>query len=205
MAIALLTAGMCIFSSELVFSQKKNQQFPQWFRFVVQPQSEIVIDGTTNVNTYQCSLKVPGFSDTLVLVQKSDSLQPEFIKGNIRVKASDFDCVKKVISDDFKKTVHAEKYPHISITFLNFAWMPRLKAGNEQIRCRMRISIAGTATEFDLTINIRKEKGYIYLTGGREFTFSEFNLQPPDKMLGLIKTDEKLKVNFNLKLIRMKS
>jgi ABC-type methionine transport system ATPase subunit len=44
------------------------------------------------------------------------------------------------------------------------------------------------------------KKGEIFLRGERAFLFSDFNLKAPQRMMGMIKVNEKLFVQFNLSL-----
>jgi hypothetical protein len=46
-----------------------------------------------------------------------------------------------------------------------------------------------------------KSNEIIELSGERSFMFSDFNLTPPEKMMGMIKTQQELKVSFKLDLL----
>jgi hypothetical protein len=45
-----------------------------------------------------------------------------------------------------------------------------------------------------------KSSGLIHLKGGRDFLFSDFNLEPPKHMMGLVKVQQNLTVGFRLVL-----
>jgi hypothetical protein len=63
------------------------------------------------------------------------------------------------------------------------------------------IEIAGVRKRFEVNyqISVDAEKS-IHLLGSRDVNFSDFNLIPPRKLGGMIKTNDKLSVAFHLKI-----
>lgn len=170
-------------------------------RFIVQPTSKLTIDGKTNVNSFQCAITQYFGSDTLVL-REGRSRRPVFTKGYVGLKAESFDCGMQVMTNDFSKTIHANKYPVVSIEFISFERIPRYDGSEDKFKGKLKISLGGTTKSFEMNCTIEAEKsGYIHLKGGRDFTFSDFNLEPPTKMLGMVKVNDDLKVNFHLVLL----
>src|SRR5689334_3459823 len=84
-------------------------------RFIVLPDSKLTIDGKTNVNAFQCAITQYTGKDTLVLEEGGHNKRPVFKKGYVGLEASSFDCGMKVMTNDFEKTIKAEKYPVVSI------------------------------------------------------------------------------------------
>jgi hypothetical protein len=63
----------------------------------------------------------------------------------------------------------------------------------------MDITIAGVTARYTVCYRSTIEpNGAILLTGSHSVNFSDFRLHAPEKMNGLIKVKEGLKVNFNL-------
>lgn len=183
------------------FSHKSATPFLT-HRFIVQPTSTLTIDGSTNVNTFRCGIDHYTGKDTLVLQEGSPLRKPIFLKGSVSLKASTVDCGMSVMTKDFNQTIKAKEYPHIIITFKSFERLPNYKQGEENFKGTMTISLGGTTKQFDVDCMIHpKSSGYFHLSGGRKFLFSDFNLHPPDKMMGLIKIQQELLVQFNLVLL----
>lgn len=170
-------------------------------RLIVQKNSSLVINGSTNVNSFQCSILKYAGRDTLVLIEGGTS-KPYFKKGSVTLKAHLFDCGMKVMTNDFISTIKAKEFPDIVITFISLEKIPTYRHGDERFNGSMSISLAGTTKVFDVNCLITvNPSGVIHLKGGRKFVFSDFNLTPPQKMMGLIKIDEHLAVNFDLVLL----
>lgn len=171
-------------------------------RFIVQPQSELFIDGKTNVNSFRCGIaRYPG-KDTLVLQEGGPLRRPVFLKGSVHLPASHFDCGMQVMTKDFGTTIKAKEHPFIIITFKTFERLPNYKLKTDKFKGTMTISLGGSSNVFDVDCTIEvKPSGHIHLSGGRNFLFSDFNLVPPEKMMGLIRIQQELTVSFNLVLL----
>lgn len=171
-------------------------------RLIVQPSSRLTIDGKTNVNAFQCAITQYFGKDTLVLQEGPRNRRPVFKKGFVGLEASSFDCGMQVMTNDFGKTIKANKYPVVSIEFVSFERIPRYDGAEEKFKGKLKISLGGVTKPFEMNCTIETESsGVIHLKGGRDFTFSDFNLEPPSKMMGLVKVQDDLKVNFHLVLL----
>lgn len=168
-------------------------------RFIVQPESTLVVTGKTNVNSFQCTTLYCG-RDTLVL-RESVGTPPVFIKGNVQLDASAFSCGMQLMTNDFNKTIKAKEHPAIAIDFISFERTPVYGCTEERFKGRMKISLAGITKTFDVDCAIEaRSTGIIYLRGNRAFEFADFNLTAPSRMMGMVKVEDKLEVRFNLAL-----
>lgn len=168
-------------------------------RFIVQPESTLVIAGKTNVNAFQCTTLYCG-RDTLVLRESAGS-RPVFLKGNVSLDASAFSCGMLLMTNDFNKTIKAKEYPAIAIDFISFEKAPVYGCTEERFKGRMNIALAGVTKTFDVDCAIEaRSTGIIYLRGNRAFEFADFNLTAPSRMMGMVKVEDKLEVKFNLAL-----
>jgi len=170
-------------------------------RFIVLPDSKLAIDGNTNINSFTCSIARYAGTDTLVLHEGGKNVRPVFVKGSVALDASTFDCGMAIMTSDFRKTVKSEVYPAIIIDFISFEKTPSYKQGEETFKGILKISLAGVTRLFEVDCSIdTRSNGLIHLQGGRAFTFGDFGLTPPTRMMGTIKVKEELKVTFHLVL-----
>ena len=170
-------------------------------RFVVQPSSKLTIDGKTNINSFQCAITQYFGRDTLVL-QEGRNKRPVFTKGYVGLEAASFDCGMPIMTNDFGKTIKSKEYPFIFIEFISFERGANYQSSGEKFKGKIKISLGGVTRAFDVDCTIEaKDSGMIHLQGGRDFTFSDFNLEAPSKMMGMVKVSDALKVNFHLVLL----
>lgn len=167
-------------------------------RFIVQPTSKLVISGKTNINSFQCSSVYCG-KDTLVLQEGGPGKRPVFVKGYVGLDASTFNCGLQMMTNDFGKTIKSKEYPSISIDFISFERLPVYGCSEEKFKGNLKITLSGITRSFEVTCSIEaKSNGQIHLKGGRNFIFSDFNLEAPTRMMGMVKVKETLDVNFHL-------
>lgn len=170
-------------------------------RFIVLPASKLSIDGKTNINSFTCSIAKYYGTDTLVLHEGGKNVRPVFVKGSVGLDASTFDCGMAIMTSDFRKTIYSDVYPAIVIDFISFERNPTYKPGEENFIGILKISLAGATKLFEVNCSIEtKPNGLIHLKGGRQFTFADFGLKPPTRMMGTIKVQEDLHVKFHLVL-----
>lgn len=170
-------------------------------RFIVLPASKLSIDGKTNINSFTCAIAKYYGTDTLVLHEGGKNVRPVFVKGSVGLDASTFDCGMAIMTSDFRKTIKSNVYPAIVIDFISFERNPTYKQGEENFIGILKISLAGATKLFEVNCSIEtKPNGLIHLKGGRQFTFADFGLKPPTRMMGTIKVQEDLHVKFHLVL-----
>lgn len=174
---------------------------PLVHRLIVLPASKLTIDGKTNVNSFTCSIAKYSGKDTLVLQEGGKKIRPVFVKGSVGLDASTFDCGMAIMTSDFRKTIQSDKFPAIVIDFISFERAPSYAQAEEKFKGILKISLAGATKLFEVDCSIETESsGMIHLKGGRNFTFADFGLTPPSRMMGTIKVKEELVVNFHLVL-----
>lgn len=170
-------------------------------RLIVQPSSTLDIEGTTNINSYKCAISKYVGRDTLVLHEGGRNIRPVFVRGAVGLDASSFDCGMALMTSDFQRAISADLHPVIVIDFISFERMPAYTSAKEQFKGILKISLGGVTKVFEVNCAINvNSSGTINLAGSRDFTFSDFGLSPPTRMLGAVRANETLKVSFDLKL-----
>jgi hypothetical protein len=170
-------------------------------RLIVQPSSTLKIEGTTNINSYECDIIRYIGNDTLVLHEGGRSIRPVFVKGEVALDAASCDCGMAPMTSDFRKAINSKEFPSIIIDFISFERMPVYGSAPDKFKGILKISLAGVTKLFEVNCSINATPaGIIHLMGTRVFLFSDFNITPPTRMLGAVKAHESLTVSFHLQL-----
>jgi hypothetical protein len=158
------------------------------------------IEGTTSLNTFKCSVKKYLHADTLIFF-KSDQNEKQFhIKGEIIINVNGFDCQKKYMNGDLKKTLKADESPYLSIQLISIS---NFINTDQPIRGTVNICLAGVKKNIQVNYSVEKGScGKLLLNGKCNVLFSDFGLAPPHKFSGLIKVHQEINVNFLLVLTR---
>ena len=73
----------------------------------------------------------------------------------------------------------------------------------EKFKGRLKLTVAEKTLPSEIRCSIVKdEKGFIHLRGSHNYTFSDFGMKAPSKMMGMVKVQEKITVKFHLVLLR---
>lgn len=168
--------------------------------WMVSESSQLEISGATNVNTFQClSVNYRG-EDTMTEITHHEGQST--LHGEIVMKSTAFDCQNAMMTKDFAKTVKAGDFPEISIRFVGLS--PETFSSEEKVlNGTVEITLAGSCSIYPVTCSFRNEGSNIkYLEGRRQFYFSDFGLEAPQKLFGAVQVKDAVWVDFHLKLIK---
>jgi hypothetical protein len=154
------------------------------------------VNGSTNVNKFNCDIKGYSNPDTLIVYKTVAGTQ---LEGTVNLDIGHFDCHNSIMTSDLRKTLKAKEFPLLKIRFLSLSKFPGLKPLQEDVKGLVEIQLAGVTKRFDVAykISMGPDK-IIHLVGTRNVNFTDFSIVPPRKMGGMIKTDNQLAIEFKL-------
>lgn len=166
-------------------------------KWVIDYNSQLMIHGKTNVSSFTCFISCYNSTDTLNYELNKKTKNLIFDKNKMVIPVFNFNCGNTMITKDFRKTVNVDKYPYLNIAFLSLD-----RNGEDDLASgNMEITLAGVTKTATIHFNLKPKGDFIQLTGRYPVSFSDFNLEAPERMMGLVKVKEDLLVEFNL-LIR---
>jgi hypothetical protein len=172
-------------------------------KWVIGENSNLCVNGSTNINKFSCEILGYDKTDTLTL-SRSKSDMEVVLKGSISLNIRSFDCHNSIMTSDLRKTLKEKQFPMLHISFLSLNKLPDITKEPELITGLVDIEIAGISKRFEVNYQITRDaQKVIHLLGSRDINFSDFNLIPPRKLGGMIKTKDKLSVDFHLNMKAM--
>lgn len=188
---------MCVFISVSVFAQKTHPS-PYYAKWVLVKGSSLKVAGSTNVNKFNCDIVNYSNPDTIYVLNPSTQ-QYLPVKGALRLDISKFDCHLAVMTNDLFKTLKGKQFPTMLVQFVSLSKFPDFNAPNSIITGVVIIELAGVLKSYIVNYTFSRDAAKtIHLIGKRQVNFSDFNLTPPRKLGGLIKTKQELDVEFHL-------
>jgi hypothetical protein len=176
----------------------KGSPGPMAEKWVIQQNSNLCIEGKTNISNFRCDITEYLQPDTIYFFKEEQSTRPIPLRGGLSINIKRFDCHQKFITTDLRKTLKADEHPMLKIDLLNIGYYSG-DAGN--IKGWVNITLAGVIKSAEIDYTVRNgQPGYLELTGTRKLRFSDFGLKPPQKLAGLVKVEEELNVRFQLVL-----
>lgn len=172
---------------------------PRYTKWVITSGCSLKVEGTTNINKFTCTILNYSNPDTLTF--SNSSAAPVKVTGALALDVQNFDCENSMITRDLRKTLKAKEFPKLGIKFINLNKYPDFDSHAEAIKGLVVISLAGVSKQYDVSYKVISDSGKsLVLIGSQDVNFSDFSLTPPKKVGGMIKTNNKLHVEFNLKL-----
>ena len=167
--------------------------------WIIHPESSLSIHGTTNINTFKCMFGSYNRKDTLEYLSDGNTIQMKVTRNRMRIPVKSFDCGNRQITKDFLQTLKSDTHPDLEIRFRSFS--NGSVRDNTHIDGDVEIILAGVKKQYEVRYLVKvPDKNTILLKGVQPVNFSDFCLEPPQKMMGLIQVQECLDVEFNLKL-----
>lgn len=168
-------------------------------KWIVAQNSRLLVNGSTNINKFSCSIMSYPKTDTL-LFSKGERSQVFLLSGQVNLEIADFNCLNRLMTRELKQTLKSEDFPLLKISFLSL----KCVFGREQCTAEgwMAIELTGVKKRYLINYTLTKENGTLSLSGTKEIRFSDFNLSPPKKMGNLVKAKDELTVIFELRLTK---
>jgi polyisoprenoid-binding protein YceI len=162
-------------------------------RYVAAAGSHFTIDGTSTMGAYSCEAgEVAGAADV-------PTGGP--VTAGVTVGVGSFDCGVARMNRDFRRALLAEAHPEIRFTLDRAevlaaeahpgAWVPVRAAG--------RLRLAGTERAVVIEAEGRRlGQGRVRLRGRHPMRMTDFGVDPPSGMLGLVRAQDRIVVRFDL-------
>jgi len=167
--------------------------------WVVMQGSSLTVNGSTNVNKFQCDITNYSMPDTITCVKQAKT-QTLPMNGKLKLDIESFDCHNRMMTNDLRKTLKYQEFPKLVIKFISINSYPNFK-NPTKITGLVDIVLAGVVKRYDISYLFTVDNNNIvHLKGDRAVTFTDFNLTPPSKLGGVIKAKDELLVEFNLNL-----
>lgn len=163
--------------------------------------SKLSIKGKSNVNEFSCESEhelQKDFLDYSYSV-KGDTVQVNGV--NLSLEIDQFDCGKRAINRDFKSTLKYKEYPFIEIILNELVVSDSTNLIPKQAKVTIRI--AGEERNYTVPLHTFSSSEESFTVGGNKILrMTDFGLDPPSPMFGLVKVEDELDIQFDLVIMR---
>lgn len=174
--------------------------------FKIDPSSQLKLEGVTNINRFTCNCSDEFPKDTYEVVQHDHPFLLHLRGTDFRLTTRKLDCGRKGINNDLRKALKADSFPYIRIEVQSI----RLPDGEREINAsewtnipvKTQITIAGTRRPLHLSVDAKALGNDTYQLRSRtKVAMSDFGIDPPKPMLGMIKVQDEITIYFDLKVV----
>jgi hypothetical protein len=168
-------------------------------KWIVLKGSTVKVNGSTNINKFVCTVADYASSDTITCFPGKTNKNAIAMTGQMEVPVLNFDCANKFMTKDLLKTLQQKDHPNLCINFISMERYPLLQTAPEAINGWVNIELAGVKKELAINYNISMDdQGIIDMTGMQSICFSDFGLQAPRKMGGMVRASNTIEVKFSI-------
>lgn len=164
-------------------------------KWIVTKECSLKVNGSTNINQFACIIPQYKGPDTLTLYK---SAEPVKMTGSLALDVNTFDCHNRGMTGELRKTLKVKEFPNLVIRFISLDKYPERL---EPVKGMVTIELAGVTKRFEVDYRFICDAPHVLtLVGTKQVNFSDFNITPPTKLGGIIKTKNELDVEFDLKV-----
>ncbi len=167
--------------------------------YTINNNSWLTLSGTTNVNAFECrsgGAKTTG-NLTVEAVFYDDRIA--LSDAVILVDISSFDCRNPLINRDMQRAMGGDNGSVIEIRVVEVGLHQDMEnKDNGKITVNTCITINGITNRKELDVRWSREHdtGFRF-EGSADLLMSRFGIDPPSPALGLVKVDDRIKIDFN--------
>jgi polyisoprenoid-binding protein YceI len=168
----------------------------------LKPESRLWINGTSTVRGFECSATAfdakiessgPGAVKAVVAGEKLVQV------AELRIPAASLDCRNGTMNEHMRKALKAKENP--TIEFRIDSYDLAKSASGARGTGKGTLTLGGVQKIIDVAADITADAdGSMRVTGKTELRMTEFGLKPPTLMMGTMRVNEKVTVNFDLRV-----
>lgn len=164
-------------------------------------ESSLSVKGSSNVTSFTCLNTKQLRGQEVILCGNDGNGYVEFFEARMNIPVTDLDCGGKGINSDFREMMQIERFPFITIDIHTLEKQSPGRAAVGRYIAMTTITMKGKTrpVRIPLTIQRRGLNSY-HVEGGVHLQLSDFNIEPPRPMMGLVRVDDEVEIRFNLKL-----
>jgi len=163
-------------------------------QIIIHPESKIYLNGVTNINKYECELCNSEKPQVMNLCYTGEDVLA-FDQNRYVIDVDNFSCESAHMTRDLKKTLRIKKYPHMYLEIEQLT----PGGGFEDGLVDLKIILAGKANTYCLPYSYERIALNTYnVEIKNDFTMTEFDIEPPTALLGLIKVKDHISIKIDL-------
>lgn len=168
-------------------------------QYTVRPASQFWIDGTSTVSSFTCTAsEVAGFGS--VDEAAMGASQQADLRAEVVIPVRAFDCGVRQMNRDFYEALKGRAYPAVRFALRRAEILaPDGRSEWTPVRAWGTITLAGE--QRPVTVTARGQRladGRVRIQGRHALRMTDFDIEPPTGLLGLVRAHDDIVVRFDL-------
>jgi len=171
--------------------------------FMITGDSDLYLNGSSNINEFSCVCLCyeKNQQHRFQMSGSSGKWDMKFHHTSLDLRTNELDCGHRGINKDLYKTLNSEEHPHITIELLRVDVPEQLDEhpGWSRLTALTAITIAGVRREVEMSVRGQRiDSENFRFVGEKDLYMSNFNLEPPKPLFGLIKVHDLIQIYLDL-------
>lgn len=166
----------------------------------IQKNSSLTIKGSTNIVPFKLYQNGDKLSRSKMTVLTTQNLNKIFVSQNqLSVIVKNFDSNNTMALKDFLKLLKSDLYPTLQVQ-LNYLDLQPLSEKGKMYngQALVNITITGVSKQYSIPITFVSNGNVYTVNGHRKLSIRDFGLTPQSKMMGMIKVNEWIDIDFHI-------
>lgn len=174
-------------------------------KFVIDKNSVLQLNGTTNVSSFSCKCK-EAYRPQSFSLRNSLSDILEFTATSLPLEIAALDCGNKKMNSDMQKALNAQTYPKIKVELLKvqveedcFVLDECVEDNLTTAKVYTQISMNGKSKYYWINVEVRKEAAHrLFVKGQKRLNMVDFGIKPPEVFFGAVKVNSAIDIVFDM-------
>ena len=137
--------------------------------------------------------------DSLLFVEGKGTPSKPFHHVEITIAVNKMLSGNEKLDNNLYDALKADDHPDITYQITDDSVISAAK-DSLTVRVAGKLAVAGKEKVIDMIVTVRKNQdGTLSIKGNKELLMTDFDVDPPSMMLGLLKTDNTVVIHFNLR------
>ena len=161
--------------------------------------SSLIINGSTNLLTFRLVQNGDKLLRKTQTVKATHSKNKVYLSENkLTIAVKNFSSNNKIALDGFLDLLKADTHPNLTVEF-NYLEMPSTEK-DELLKTKTLVSftITGITKQYSIPISATHVGDQYTINGNKSINIRDFGLEPPVRMMGLVKVSEWINIDFHL-------
>lgn len=182
----------------MIASSVTGMQVQAQYKLSTAKENTVKVSGGSNVHDWNMIAQNPVCEAAFGPLTGDDNVPKSLTSLSFIVNAKSLKSEHSSMDSRTYKLLKADAFPKITFKLSN-ATIAAVKKSKFTVRANGILTIAGTSKTITMLVNGEvKEDGSINCSGQQKLKLTEFGLQPPSFMLGAMKVDNDLTIDYNL-------
>ena len=172
-----------------------------YYAYTIAEHSWVSISGRTNVNTFVCMASEYSPRGLVTVDEYRQGQRLIFQEALLHLENSAFDCNNKLMNRDLYKALGGDDKPGIDIKLIEAQTIGPCPVSRKGfIHARVSITINGVSRTEEIVINflLEDDTSAYHLRGSKALRMSDFDIDIPSPMMGLVRVSDEITIDFNL-------